>query len=492
MHKLKYLLVVLVVGISAFTHLYRLDKTFVFHNDEGRDALVAYRMIDTKKPVILGPETSVGNMYLGPFYYYLMVPALSLSGLDPVGPAIMVASFGILTTILLIYLGFTQFGAWSGIIAGLFYALSPVMLHYSRSSWNPNVIPFFSALIILNWYRQSKWAPIWFGVLTGIIFQLHYVALILPGLIFLSTGWQYFKSHRLAQLPRYLILIALGFFLSSAPFWLFEARHDFVNTRAFGTYLTQKTQDSATNYPSYLTRLNKNTRTVVSGIIASESVSSFKLDSRILWLAPILVFLYCLLNFNRLSYLLLGSLLVVSLLKESVYVHYLTFLFPVVSLLLGTLITKGRWYSLLMVIFLAIIIRPTYNALVYNLVDITSIQTVRAKNVADYIVEQAGGRPYNVVNTQGTYTTTISYYLAISDNPPRNDMQSLIYDICENGPCPADDESTVLLFLTGPAHPAISDYLGHPQINEFSGKRTMIKNDWVTYDIYVATIELKP
>jgi hypothetical protein len=122
----------------------------------------------------------------------------------------------------------------------------------------------------------------------------------------------------------------------------------------------------------------------------------------------------------------------------------------------------------------------------------TSIQTVRAKNVSDYIVKKAAGRPYNVVNTQGSYTTTISYYLAISSNPPSNDLQTLVYDICENGPCPQDDESTVLLFLTGPAHPAIAAYLGHPQINEFNGPRTMLTNEWVTYDIYVSTIELKP
>ncbi len=90
-----WVLTSLVLLVSAFTHLYRIDKTFVFHNDEGRDALISYRMIDTKRPVLLGPETSVGNMYLGPFYYYLMVPALALSGLNPVGPAIMVAFLGI-------------------------------------------------------------------------------------------------------------------------------------------------------------------------------------------------------------------------------------------------------------------------------------------------------------------------------------------------------------------------------------------------------------
>ena len=89
----RYLLILMVLAVSIFTHFYRLDHTFIFHNDEGRDVLIAYRMLDTKLPVLLGPETSVGNMYLGPFYYYLMVPSLWLSQLSPVGPAAMVALF---------------------------------------------------------------------------------------------------------------------------------------------------------------------------------------------------------------------------------------------------------------------------------------------------------------------------------------------------------------------------------------------------------------
>lgn len=492
MSKFKYFLIILAVAISSFTHLYRIDKTFVFHNDEGRDALIALRMIQSGQPVLLGPETSVGNMYLGPFYYYLMVPSLFVSGLDPVGPAIMVAILGIFTTILLIHLGKKYGNLSTGLVAGLFYALSPVMLHYSRSSWNPNVIPFFSILLILVHINKSKWKSLYFGILSGIIFQLHYVALVLPGLLFLHEIWQYHVAKKMSKLPRIILAIFVGFLISTAPFWLFEARHNFVNTRSFGNYLSEKSISLDSAYPSYLSRVAKNTKTIISGMIGSQSVSSSEATSWMVFGVGIIVFYVSLVNFNYLGLILLGSLLVVSLLKESIYVHYLAFLFPVVSLLVGIAATKSRWLSLLTIIFLVAMAKTTYASLVYNLHEKTSIQTVRAKNVSDYIVKQAAGRSYNVVNTQGSYTTTISYYLAISANPPSNDLQPLVYDICENGPCPPDDESTVLLYLTGPAHPSIAKYLGHPQINEFTQPRKMVSNEWVTYDIHVATIELKP
>ena len=131
-------------------------------------------------------------MYLGPFYYYLMVHSLILSKLDPVGPAIMVAILGILTTYLIYLLGKKSFHYYVGVVSALFYALSPIMLHHSRSSWNPNVLPFFVALLLL---LPNLKKPIWqvcFGFLVGIIFQLHYVALILPGFIFLTTSFSNF------------------------------------------------------------------------------------------------------------------------------------------------------------------------------------------------------------------------------------------------------------------------------------------------------------
>lgn len=492
MTKLKYVLILIVLGISVFTHLYRIDKTFVFHNDEGRDALIAYRMIDTGKPVILGPETSVGNMYLGPFYYYLMVPPLILSGLDPVGPAIMVAVFGIFTTLALVYLGHKWGSTWAGIVAGLFYSLSPVMLHYSRSSWNPNVIPFFTTLLLLNWQSKSRWEGLWFGILTGIIFQLHYVALVLPGLIFLHVAWQHFRAKKIPALTQYLLAAFVGFLLSSSPFWLFELRHDFVDTRAFGTYLSEKSLTGGAGYPSYLTRLGNNIETVARGIVASQSVSGYTMSQVLLVTTGSILLVYGLISFKNLGYLLFCSLAIVSLLKESVYVHYLSFLFPTICLILGFAITKGKILSILTIALMLALAKPTYLALIYNLHDITSIQTIRAKNVADYIVKESNGAPYNIVNASSSSSSTILYYLAISTNPPSVTDQPLLYVICENSLCKDDILTAPDLFVNGPAHPTIIDYLGYTPKLHAREPRILLKNEWVTYEIYIATVQRQP
>ncbi len=492
MTKLKYLLIALVIGISAFTHLYRIDKTYIFNNDEGRDALIAYRMIDTRQPVLLGPETSVGNMYLGPFYYYMMVPSMLISGLDPAGPAIMVGLLGIITTALLIYLGKRKSGYIAGIAAGLFYALSPVMVHYSRSSWNPNVIPFFIALLLLIYPTKKLWHSLSFGLITGIIFQLHYVALIVPALLLLRDIWIGIQSRTWKTLSIQVGMIALGFTISSLPFWLFEIRHAFVNTQAFMTYLVEKGGVNNFGYPPYFTRLINNFKLLVTGLIGSSSLISTKVSLLTMVAGALTLIIYAFSLRGVLTFLTLASIVAISVLKENINIHYLAFLFPIIPLVIGQAVAKKGVLRITTILLLLSLIAPSYSSLKYNLDEVISSQPRRAKETASYINKEAVGRPYNVVNTQGSYATTIMYYLAISDNPPKNDLQPLIFDVCERALCPQDDETTTLLFLTGPAHPAIATYLGHPQINEYSGSRKIIKNEWVTYDIYVATIELKP
>ena len=55
------------------------------------------RLLVDFDPILVGPGTSIGNMYLGPLYYYMMAPALLFANFSPVGPAIQIALLGVLT-----------------------------------------------------------------------------------------------------------------------------------------------------------------------------------------------------------------------------------------------------------------------------------------------------------------------------------------------------------------------------------------------------------
>src|SRR5258708_39491937 len=88
------ILLILVLLLAAFMRLFRISDYMTFLGDEGRDALVALGILQGHF-TLLGPRASAGDFFTGPFYYYLMAPFLWLFHFDPVGPAVMVALFGI-------------------------------------------------------------------------------------------------------------------------------------------------------------------------------------------------------------------------------------------------------------------------------------------------------------------------------------------------------------------------------------------------------------
>src|SRR3990167_1091579 len=91
----------IILLIASILRFFKIDQYMVFLGDQGRDMLVSYGILHVDL-TLLGPTSSVGGFFLGPFYYYLMSLFLFLASYHPVGPSIMVALFGI-ATVYLVY-----------------------------------------------------------------------------------------------------------------------------------------------------------------------------------------------------------------------------------------------------------------------------------------------------------------------------------------------------------------------------------------------------
>src|SRR5438046_8567081 len=90
------ILLILILFLAAFMRRYRISDYMTFLGDEGRDVLVALGILQGHF-TLLGPRASAGDFFTGPIYYYMMTPFLWLFHFDPVGPAVMVALFGVAT-----------------------------------------------------------------------------------------------------------------------------------------------------------------------------------------------------------------------------------------------------------------------------------------------------------------------------------------------------------------------------------------------------------
>src|SRR3989344_9245901 len=174
---------VLLLVIGVFLRFYRLEGFVTFLGDQGRDAIILKRMITFEHfPAIWAPS-SVGQVFLGPFYYYFIAPWLLLSGFHPIGPAIGVAFFSSIFLVIA-YVAITElFNKKVALVSVFLLAFSEVLINFSRFSWNPNLLPLASFLLFYVLVKGLKDHDVKKFVISGALFsisiQLHYVSLAL-------------------------------------------------------------------------------------------------------------------------------------------------------------------------------------------------------------------------------------------------------------------------------------------------------------------------
>jgi len=229
---LSWLPIFTILAIGAYLRLYKISLYMTFLGDEGRDVLIVKRMIVDGKWTLLGPTASVGGFFMGPIYYYFMAPFLWLWNFSPVGPAVMVALFGIATIGLVYGVGKRMFGTETGLVASGLYALSPLVISYSRSSWNPNIVPFFGILLFFFLWdvvASNHWRRVfWIGIILGIGLQLHYTFL---ALFVVAAIWFLLYGRNRSHIKHYSAGMT-GFLIGFFPFLAFEVRHGFMNMRS--------------------------------------------------------------------------------------------------------------------------------------------------------------------------------------------------------------------------------------------------------------------
>ncbi len=453
-----WLLLILILALGAFLRLYRISDYMLFLGDEGRDVLIVKRMLVDHKLTFLGPTTSVGAMFLGPIYYYFMVPFLWLSRLDPVGPAVMVALFS-LGTILLIYkFSLDFFDQKMGLIAALLYAVSPLVITYSHSSWNPNPLPFFSLLLIYALTKvvvekKDRWLALG-GLALGVAIQLHYLALILFPLAIIILALRKFKISL-----RYYLGGILGFLLPVSPFLFFEIRHSFPNTQTALRFVFAGAPGNPDSFNFGLDRFLHTLNDVSVRLFWRLVTIDSNLIAKILLLIVIAAVGYWLWKlkqndqkrFTGLLVLVIWYVLGVGFLsfyRGAIYDYYFVYLFPLPFLLTGFVLSNigrqnmGKWLVVLFLAYLFVAnirntpISHTPNKLVGQ-----------AKEISQFVLDKTGGKSFNFAliaahNTDQAYL----YFLEIWGHPPviiqnpaldpeRKTVTNQLLIVCEEKEC---------------------------------------------------------
>lgn len=317
--------VVAFMVIGAFLRLHLIYQTATFLGDQGRDAIVMRNIATLRDFPALGPITSVGSIYLGPLYYYMMAPWLWFTMFNPIGPAIGIA---ILTTISLPlqYLAVKEMvNKQTALLSVVFATFSWVLVEYSRFSWNPNLLPQVTLFIAYTLYKIVKTKKLKYFVLHGILLslamQLHYLAVFLIPLSIVVLLFNDINEKRKTLLLHVgnTFIFALSFILPLSPFLLFEVIHSFPNLRSILHFSSTNSGSSNTPFQNELFTSLQNT---LQFAIQYNFTGLWVILIGLLLLG---VFIYTLKKGEKISYLI-GSLLVmiigVSFYRGPKYAHY--------------------------------------------------------------------------------------------------------------------------------------------------------------------------
>jgi len=295
-----------------------------------------------------GPKASVGDFYLPPFYYQLLL-VLRVISTWPLLITVLTVFIESATPILL-YILLKEFTKKNSAFFGaMLYAYSGLAITFGTFSWNPNMIPFFttlSILLITKYHKNQKLWQLTAGILSiAIAFHLHYqVAVLLPFYI----GFMLYQILKKKFNFYHWIIAVLVAIIPFIPYVRSEIMNNFTNTRQIAKYFKEehsnyydrvsKISYISTYLPSFVERELTKTNTpylwVGRFIFFVGMFTLFKLTKR---KKSFIVFIY-----------FLSIIISLRLYKGDKLDYYLSTLFIFPAVLLAALAEKNKAIGLLL------------------------------------------------------------------------------------------------------------------------------------------------
>lgn len=433
----------LILILATILRVYDIDSHLTFLGDEGRDTMVVRDIILGRNLTIIGPGTSIGNMYLGPWYYYLMVIPLLVFNFSPVGPAMMVVVFGLLTIVLVWWIGRQWFSRSAAMLTTLLYATSMTVVIFSRSSWNPNIMPFFALLGMYGiWkiWRYGYWRWLIISTISfGFVLNSHYLGLLLlPAAgLFLLLSPRSDKSWK-----KYTLLSAVAFFVMMLPLIVFDITHDWLNMRAITAFFTNRQETvNLKAYKALPNILPLWTQITTSLLTAGQQLWGQVVGWAIVVVSAIVVLVQPRVRRDLIFVLvwLIVGVIGLGLYKQHIYAHYFGFIFPAVFLLFGFCIQfffqnkVGRGLGIglgLALVGLNLYFTPIRFE--------PNDQLNRTKQIAEFIVRESADKPFNLaLISNRNYDKSYRYLIDLANGQYKTIHEQLtdqLFVICESPP----------------------------------------------------------
>ncbi|OGY13672.1 MAG: hypothetical protein A3A77_01305 [Candidatus Blackburnbacteria bacterium RIFCSPLOWO2_01_FULL_40_20] len=459
-NKFEFLLLLLIISAATAVRLWNIGEYLPFMGDEGRDVRVVRKLVTEGDLVFIGPRTSIGNMYLGPLYYYLMAPSLILSDFSPVGPAVFVALLGVVTVWMVWFVTREWFGKRAAIIASLLYSLSPIVILLSRHSWNPNVMPFFALGCVFSvwrlWQKKMFTTLVPLGIFFAFVLQSHYLGLLLLPTLAVTWFLALLVFRKAKKLKSFFgnSLLGLSFFiLLMSPLALFDSKHGWGNFGAIKTFFTDRQSTVSIKPWNAIGQIGHVWNDLfITRIVTANNQTIGIIVSLFIVIGLVLVILKYRQSKNNeklnASLLLTGWMLAgivgLALYKQSIYDHYFGFLFPAPFIAVGVIASKAWEGKLKLLVIAGVAVLLFINLQKNPLKFSPQRQLQRTQEIDKSIVEKSEGKPFNFgLIAKTNYEEGYLYFFELWNVPVKEiDAQNVketitdqLFVACEDSVC---------------------------------------------------------
>lgn len=222
--KYGYIGLILLAGIVL--RIYGAFANLDFGHDQDLQAWFVRDVLINRHLRLIGQETSTQGIFIGPLYYYLLIPFYFLTSMEPHG-GVYLATLLAAATILSYYFVFSKiFNYRVGLIAAGFYAFSFPFILNDRA-----VLPTTPVFLWTVWFlyciylftsKKYKTAFLLIGFLAGMVWEMNMALILAFPAIFIVV----LPALKLKNI-RYILNGLYVFIISSLPLLIFEIRHNF-------------------------------------------------------------------------------------------------------------------------------------------------------------------------------------------------------------------------------------------------------------------------
>lgn len=435
--------------LALFLRLYDLPQKMAFIGDTAWFYVSAKNFLETGSVPLVGITSSHIWLHQGPFWTYILAIILPLSNFNPIAPAYFTAFLDLLTLIAIYLFCKMYLNTKIAIISAFFYAISPMIVIFSRIPYHTNPIPLLTLLLITSILKWTKGDKKYFA------FSFFFLALlynfeisIIPlgfSIVFVILYGFIKKTRWLKSIlnKKSISLAIIGGFVPMIPMLLYDLNHGFSQTIKVFIWIIYRLAVTFGYPPLHPDVPGEAWHNFFRFIIESSGRFYFMKNNNIafsLLLTSILFAVFSVFKYKQ-NRTVLSILLTFFLIPTFSFIFaktssqaYLPMLFVQLVILLayffGSLRGKLFYISLILIILIGISnIKSIFDF--YN--SSLNMRFDKRVSTAEKIVKAAGNSPYNIVitsfNSKFESSTSPYEYLSwrLGHGPSKKDEKLKIY-----------------------------------------------------------------